>query len=303
MTRGVLSLVALGAAIIIGVVVAFISDSADGNPMTTITLSAVSNASGMVLLTMDGKRLIATVDEVDEWGRPEEPPPLITLSDDTGQAVGGFLKVAAFGEVEALAIKDDAVAFVYKTGIQTVVVRDRTEDIVLVNAPVVAELRRRAQAVAEPPYFFEFEGLDFVEETRTWELICAVVLPDARDTPASTKAVFRMEHAEDGKLLRISPAVRYPDGTIYKDYAASLHVVDGLALVGGFYRDGAVLIDWDGRVVKHIKAGARRVEGIWWDAPRKKLFMVRECVGDGYHCKEGVHFGVPLWVVDMPDGL
>jgi hypothetical protein len=33
------------------------------------------------------------------------------------------------------------------------------------------------------------------------------------------------------------------------------------------------------------------------------LFLVRECVGDVGSCRDGVHFGVPLWIVSLPEGL
>ena len=153
-----------------------------------------------------------------------------------------------------------------------------------------------------PPFFFEFEGL--ASTPQGWELLCSVVDPDARDTPLSTKAVFRMAFNPTGALTKISPPVRNKDGSLYTDYAAALDVLDnGLAIVPAFHKRGVVLVNWEGRVVRRINLPTQRVEGVVWDPDKNELYLVRECVGEGSLCNDGVHFGVPLWIVTIADGL
>jgi hypothetical protein len=117
-----------------------------------LSLAAVSNASGLVVIERDGQRLVATVDEVSEWTRSEDPPPLITWSSITdGSMQGGEGHVAQYGEVEALSLIDGRVVFPYKTDAQTVVLRDGYQVIPLINPSTIKKLRDAAEKVASGP--------------------------------------------------------------------------------------------------------------------------------------------------------
>jgi len=113
-----------------------------------------------------------------------------------------------------------------------------------------------------------------------------------------------MAFEPDGKLSKVSPPIRRHDGTLYKDYAAALDVLDSdLAIIPGFHSSTLSLVNWEGLVVKEIETSANRVEGVKWNSSENKLYLVRECVGTGTDCSDGVHFGVPLWIVTIPQGL
>lgn len=303
--RVALVVVGLVALVIVGILLSNdprVTGESEG-AVKEIRLQRVSNASGLVLLTRKGRRVVATVDEVDAWRRQEPPPPLVTFSDPvTGAPLGGQGAVGSLGEVEALTQKAGEVALLYKTGAQRVVLRHGDKDLPLVGPGVIARLRQAArQAGATEPMYFEFEGL--ASTNRGWEVICSVVRPDARDTPRSTMSVFRLAFDASGALTRLSAPFRREDGTLHVDYAASLDVTaSGDAIVGAFLGRGAYVAGWDGRV-RTIDLPVQRVEGIAWDPARKELWMVRECVGSGTDCAPGIHFGVPLWVAHLKDGL
>lgn len=268
-------------------------------PMVEVHLDAVSNASGLTLVERDGELLVATVDEVDEWEGGEERPPLVTLSAMDGRPVGGEGRVASFGEVEALAVRDGVIAFPYKTGAQRVVLRWGDKELPLIDAPQIAQLNAAAAAVSRGPFYHEFEGLEWFEGG--WQLIDAVVAPDVRDTPASTRCVMRLWFDAGGRLLRVSPPLRRLDGRLATDYAAALAVLPGdLALIPGFKVPGVRTWDAEGRLVADLALPVVRVEGIAYDAPSQRLFMVRECVGEGLDCVHEVAFGVPLWIATVP---
>ena len=149
-------------------------------------------------------------------------------------------------------MKNGSIAFPYKTGAQTVILRHEEQDITLINKAVIAQLTEKMKAIDAPPYFFEFEGLAGTEAG--WELVCSAVRPNARDTPRSTMAVFRMAFEPDGKLSKVSPPIRRHDGTLYKDYAAALDVLDSdLAIIPGFHSSTLSLVNWEGLVVKEIE--------------------------------------------------
>ena len=267
--------------------------------ITTVPLQSVSNASGLALVHgPDGLR-VATVDEVDEWQGGGDPPPLITLSDpQTGDAVGGQGHIAELGEVEALALRDGVFAYPYKTGAQDVVLRWGTTDIPLVGPQVIVTLDAAAKEAGPPPYFYEFEGLEWFGQR--WELLAAVVRPDVRETPSSTIAVSRLWFKPDGTFERLSPLFRLEQSELYRDYAAALCVVgDDIAVVPGFRSEGVSLFDTLGNRVGYIALPTRRVEGVDYDLETERLFLVRECVGDGVECKPGVHFGAPLWIANV----
>ena len=269
-------------------------------PVHAFRLHAVSNASGLALVERDGRQLVATVDEVDEWNGGPDVPPLITFSDRlTGARVGGERHVAEFGEVEALAERDGRLAFPYKTDRQAVVLRWGDQDIPVVTPAVIAALDAQSRAAGlQGALFYEFEGLAW--HRGHWELLAAVVRPDVRETPSSTMAVTRLWFDGDGGLKAISPFFREATGGLYHDYAAALCVVgDDLAVVPGFFSHGVTLFDRDGRIAHHLDLPTTRVEGVAYDALAQELFLVRECVGEGSGCGAGVHFGVTLWVASI----
>ncbi len=269
-------------------------------PSGAVALVRVSNASGLALVERDGELLVATVDEVDEWEGPGDPPPLVTLSRPSdGVMVGGEGAAGAHGEVEALAVRDGRFAFPWKPHGQRVSIRDGDRDIEVVDEHVI---RRLAGAMGSDGWWFEFEGLDYHDGG--WELVATAVERHARNAPASTAANFRLRTGADGTFERLSPAIHHPDGRRYTDYAASLDVLpDGRALIGGFFEGGAVIVDPQGKIERRIELDTRRVEGIAWHQPTRRLFLVRECPGTGVDCASGNPFGTPLWVVDLPDGL
>ena len=207
-------LVVAGAALVLGLSVWWFtcpsndvpdSDLPTGVTGRIVTLASVSNASGLAVVEHNGRRVAATVDEVDEWRGEGDPPPLIVLSSlETGEQVGGVLSIGMFGEVEALARRDGRWAFPYKTGAQRVVVRDGNNDINVIGPAVISQLRDASAALVEGPLYFEFEGLDSSE--KGWEFVVAVVEPDARDTPRSTKLSFRFWCNFDGTEPTLSPA-------------------------------------------------------------------------------------------------
>ncbi len=302
--RGVVRLaLAIIALAVVGGVAWWVGRSGPGGAdapagLTTARLSAVSNASGLALLERDGQLLVATVDEVDEWHGGPERPPLITYSNLDGDAVGGEGSVAIYGEVEALAVRDGVLAFPYKTDAQRVVLKWGQREMVVIDRPEIARLDAAAAEVARGPFFHEFEGLEWFEGG--WQLLDAVVSPTARDTPASTRCVFRLWLDESGRLQRISPALRRAGGGLATDYAAALAVLPGdVALVPGFRIPGVRTYAPDGRVLADLPLAVQRVEGVAFHAPTERLFMVRECVGEGMTCAEGVHFGVPLWTAKV----
>jgi hypothetical protein len=303
--RAALLSAAAGLVVIALMIVLYGLDNGDESAIKvrTIHLEGVSNASGLVIITRDGERLAATVDEVSQWTLPQDPPPLITWSSLVdGHMVGGQGKVAEYGEVEGLALMDGRIIFPYKTGRQSVVLRDGDQDLPLITTETLKQLRDRAVKVAGGPLFFEFEGV--AQAAGGWELLVSVVRPNAKDTPKSTMAVFRMSFKRAGGLERISPPIRHADGTLYTDYGGALDVLEsGLAVVPGFHTRGVSLVDWNGRIIHHIDLPTRRVEGVFWDEAAKELILVRECVGEGTRCKDGVHFGVPLWIVHLPKGI
>ncbi|HIA01400.1 MAG TPA: hypothetical protein EYN66_05750 [Myxococcales bacterium] len=283
--RAALICAAVGLAIIALMFVIYGNQEKDGGnapKIRTVILESVSNASGLIIIEHEGQRFAATVDEVPEWNRKEAPPPLITWSSiHDGSMRGGEGRVAEYGEVEALAHIDGRAVFPYKTGRQSVVVRDGNQDIPLITTATLKQLHKKAAKLASGPLFFEFEGLAYF--AGGWELLVSVVRPNVQDTPKSTMAVFRMSFSRDGKLETISE--------------------DGLAIVPGFHGRGVSLVDNNGRIVHKIDLPTSRVEGVFWDAKNHELFLVRECVGAGTACRDGVHFGVKLWIASFPNGL
>ncbi len=277
--------------------------AADAEP-NRVVLRTVSNASGLALVRGGGELLVATVDEVDEWEGGADPPPLVTLSDpETGESVGGQWHVAAFGEVEALAVRDGKLAFPFKTGAQAVSVHWNDRNISLVDEQVIRRLDEAASRIATGPFFYEFEGLEW--HAGRWQLLCAVVRPDVRETPSSTVLITRLWFGPDGAFQRLSPWFRDESGALYHDYAAALCVVgDDLAVVPGFFGAGVTLFDREGRAVRHLDLPTRRVEGVDYDAASERLFLVRECAEpddrSSVACAPGVVFGTPLWTFDVP---
>ena len=191
-----------------------------------VILTRVSNASGLAAVQSGGRLAYATVDEVPEWqGRGPAPPLIVHSERSTGEMLGGQGEAGSFGEVEALAERDGRVVFPYKTGAQSVVLRDGTMDIPVVGPTLINTLRQKSEALAAPPFYFEFEGLAWQE--KQWILLCAVVRPDAADTPKSTMA--NSPHASGRDTTdRISshPMERWQT---YTDYGAALDMTeDGL---------------------------------------------------------------------------
>lgn len=273
-------------------------------PLRAVVLEQVSNASGLELVYRNGERLVATLDEVSEWaGRPDDAPPMILLSRvSDGKAVGGERRVGQFGEVEALATRDGRLVFPYKRHGQVLVVRDGEKDIPLVDEAIIARLKEATRAVAEPPFWFEFEGLDF--ENGRWEVLVSAVHQDAPHPPESTLALFRLRVSAEGRFESLSGALRWWDGSLYRDYGGAIDVLpDGRALVPGFFSGGVSVVGEDGRVVRHIKLATRRIEGLAWDSAAKELLLVRECVGDFAACAPGAAFGTTLWIASIPDGF
>ncbi|MBT9558003.1 MAG: hypothetical protein IV100_18350 [Myxococcales bacterium] len=273
-----------------------------GVPGLTVTLlGAVSNASGLALQREGGALRVATVDELDEWEGESPPPPLITLSDPvTGHAVGGVGVAGAVGEVEALAATPGGFAYPWKTGEQSVVLRlpDGT-DRALVTPSVLGRLDRAIDAIRDEAtarqarVFWEFEGLDATPTG--WELLATAVDRDARDTPASTFASFRLSFDSEVRLTRLSPPLRRRDGRLHRDYAAALCVLSNdVAVIPAFSGTGVTLFGPDGRERRHLDLPVRRIEGVGYDEATSTLYLVRECVGVGKDCGP-IAFGVPLW--------
>lgn len=273
-----------------------------GVPGLSVTrLGAVSNASGLALVRQGGQLRVATVDELDEWEGESAAPPLITVSDPiTGDGVGGVGVAGAVGEVEALAASEGGFAYPWKTGEQTVVLRlPDGSDRPLVTAAVLERLGDAMDALREETnarrarIFWEFEGLDATPTG--WELLATAVDRDARDTPASTFASFRLTFDREVRLTRLSPPFRRQDGRLHRDYTAALCVLSNdVAVVPAFLGSGVFLFGPDGRERRHIDIPVRRIEGVGYDETTEALYLVRECVGDGDDCGP-IAFGVPLW--------
>ncbi len=281
-------------------------DPGDAAAVRVVVLERVSNASGLELVTRDGQRVVATVDEVDAWEGPGAPPPLITFSDPrAGHYLGGEGSAGAFGEVEALAATAAGVLrFSYKTDAQRVVLREGDRDVPLVEADTIARLQLEANKVTTGPTYFEFEGMATTSDGGV-ALLVAVVDPGARETPRSTKAILLLTFSAQGTLQRLTPPFRWPDGRLYTDYAAALDLTpEGLAIVPGFFEGGVAIIDpTSGRVLRWRRLPTRRVEGVKWDPEAHELYLVRECPGEGEHCAPGAPFGTPLWIAWFPNGL
>lgn len=269
--------------------------------LTLTTLGAVSNASGLALVRDSGRLWVATVDELDEWEGESPPPPLITSSDPvSGDAVRGHGAAGALGEVEALAATAEGFAYPWKSGEQAVNLRlPNGTDRPLVTPDVLARLEGafaaiRAESRAERArIFWEFEGLDATKSG--WELLATAVDRDARDTPASTFATFRLSFDNAVQLTRLSPPLRRRDGRLHRDYAAALCVLaDDVAVIPAFLGSGVHLFGPDGLERRFLDLPVRRIEGVGYDEATQSLFLVRECVGEGKDCGP-VAFGVPLW--------
>ena len=268
-----------------------------------VILPRVSNASGLASVMLNGRPAYATVDEVSEWSGEGPPPPLISYSERlSGTLLGGEGTAGAYGEVEALTERNGRLVFPYKTDAQRVVLRDGTDNIPIVEKFLIEQLERQAAAVAQPPFYFEFEGLAW--HASRWVLLCAVVRPNAPDTPASTVANILITTREDGSNPQLSKPIHWEDGRLYTDYGAALDYTEaGLAIVPGFHRRGVVLVDATGLIVHEIDLPTSRVEGVRWFPDTKTMWLVRECAGLGTSCADGVVFGTPLWDVHFRKGL
>jgi hypothetical protein len=271
--------------------------------MRVVALQQVSNASGLELIERNGELLAATADEVDEWEGPGDPPPLIVLSRLTdGAMVDGVGKAGSVGEIEALAERNGQPAFPFKTDGQAISIRVGEQSTPVIGPSIIARLESEARKLAQPPCWFEFEGL--ARAPLGWAFVVSVVRPNVRDTPRSTLANFLLHVGDDGALQSLTPPITKADGSLYTDYGASLDLLpDGRAVIGGFFEAGAVVVSSDGRVQKRIDLPTRRVEGIVWHEPSRTLYLVRECPGQGTDCAGGNPFGTPLWIAPLPDGL